>query len=458
MDLPDELLLSIACHLPVYDCLVLSRTCNRWLLISKDAFLWKHFHARSMLNHTAALLNSFLDENDVIVAAEKKRVAVNVDCWQRYRISGGSPIRPPSISSIDEWLYRVYAQKVRYRKTTTECYALVRKTESYPLHDGYYGYGNVPVPFHQTIPGPSIAWGGTKLIHHTAGEWYMGRPHGYVVQVFVVPTCMRIKVNRSNEIIVSKKTGDSRYVYDVQYRDFTVEEKEAQKNGACQLIVHFEGTFWHGEKLCGIATYGDGSMYKGTWRDDHLSGYGVRYRSDGSIEYRGQWAVDQRWGCGEYHASDGSLYIGQWKKNKKHGQGTLTYANGDIYEGDWYDDYRWGMGVHRWSNGIAEYRGQWNRDQRFNKGTMKYADGSVYEGGWHDDCRSGSGIYRWSDGITEYRGEWHRDKRWGQGQYRTSDGTLYTGQWEKDKKHGTGVMTFTDGRVLDGIWVDGHPK
>lgn len=63
----------------------------------------------------------------------------------------------------------------------------------------------------------------------------------------------------------------------------------------------------HGD---GIYYYIDGRVYKGTWADDEINGYGAE--------------------------EGANFYEGEWKHNKYHGKGYLKLKDGATFEGEFH--------------------------------------------------------------------------------------------------------------------------
>ena len=72
--------------------------------------------------------------------------------------------------------------------------------------------------------------------------------------------------------------------------------------------------------LSNSASFANGEVYEGEYKDDKKHGQGKR-----------TWA-------------DGNVYEGEWKDHKKHGQGKYTWADGEVYEGEYKDCMRHGQG------------------------------------------------------------------------------------------------------------------
>merc|ERR1712066_1103679 len=78
----------------------------------------------------------------------------------------------------------------------------------------------------------------------------------------------------------------------------------------------------------------DGSIYKGAFADDCMTGPGNMRWKDG-VEYDGQFKCNKRDGHGRMVWLTGKWksYDGQWKTNSQHGRGTLTDQEDEEHEG-----------------------------------------------------------------------------------------------------------------------------
>ena len=77
-----------------------------------------------------------------------------------------------------------------------------------------------------------------------------------------------------------------------------------------------------------------GSVYKGDFRNDEISGFGTMTKP-GCYEYTGHWVNNSMHGQGTIVYPDGSSYTGQFVNDLKHGPGKLREAEGTEYEGVW---------------------------------------------------------------------------------------------------------------------------
>lgn len=63
--------------------------------------------------------------------------------------------------------------------------------------------------------------------------------------------------------------------------------------------------------------------------------------------YKGQFRKDQRTGYGVMQFANGDRYEGEWLADKKHGRGKYTHSlTDDIYDGEWVNDQKTGKGQY----------------------------------------------------------------------------------------------------------------
>ena len=157
----------------------------------------------------------------------------------------------------------------------------------------------------------------------------------------------------------------------------------------------------------------DGNVYRGTFKlgKNIEQGFGVAHYPSGSQLYgKFQEGVLS---IGVLLYSDGTLLRGTFKDNCLQGKGMIQWTNGDIYEGDFIDGVRTGKGIIKWANGDI-YEGDFLNDKRTGKGIIKWANGDIYEGDFIDGVRTGKGIIKWANGDI-YEGDFLNNKRTGDG-------------------------------------------
>ena len=86
----------------------------------------------------------------------------------------------------------------------------------------------------------------------------------------------------------------------------------------------------------GIAKYGNGNLYEGSWFLGKRNGRGVlRFKNGGY--YEGQFTNDEFEGAGTFVFSNGESYIGQFSKSDFNGYGTFSSPNDGVKKGLWRD-------------------------------------------------------------------------------------------------------------------------
>ena len=239
-----------------------------------------------------------------------------------------------------------------------------------------------------------------------------------------------------------------------------------------EYVGEFKNGLYSGQ---GTYTYADGSKEVGTWENNKLNGYAIKYFANGSIYQEGIFKDNEFLyaqtktlpSCpssgyfhdcfGTYTWDDGAKYRGEWQNNKSHGQGTHTWANGDKYVGEWQNDNRNGQGTQTWANG-DKYVGEWQNDNRNGQGTYTWGDGEwagdKYVGLYKDGLRHGQGTYTHAIGDT-YEGGYKNNLMDGQGTYTYANGRKEVGEFKNDALNGYAIKYFADGGIdQEGIFKD----
>ena len=130
----------------------------------------------------------------------------------------------------------------------------------------------------------------------------------------------------------------------------------------------------------GKATYANGMVYEGGFRNARNHGQGRMTYPDGYV-YTGAWADGQRHGEGQATYADGTVYTGGFVNGLREGQGKLTTPDGFIYEGGWKAGEIDGKGTATYASG-DRYEGSFVAGKRQGQGVMRYASGEVASGQW----------------------------------------------------------------------------
>ncbi len=229
---------------------------------------------------------------------------------------------------------------------------------------------------------------------------------------------------------------------------------------------------WDSQSYRGIAEliYGNGTYYKGDYKNGTFDGEGLIVFPDGST-YEGHFRNGIISGEGKFAASNGDSYEGQFADNDYKGYGEYTYANGDTLEAEFEggtfigyacvdihgEDEDEQIKAYKWKSpfetlGMAEKAFDLNK---FNGSVdLVYADGSRYDGGMKDKSRNGSGTLTEQDG-TEYSGNWVMGNESGYGTMSYEDGSVYKGYFNEGVYSGYGKLYYANSDVYDGAWENG---
>ncbi|GBG33283.1 Phosphatidylinositol 4-phosphate 5-kinase 1 [Hondaea fermentalgiana] len=256
-------------------------------------------------------------------------------------------------------------------------------------------------------------------------------------------------------------------------------------------------------QLCGNGTlrYGDGSEYRGDFRDNVRHGKGTLRKADGTI-FQGEWRynlrhgfgvetspagdkLEGRWshgfieGKGQLASANGDTFCGDFCRGKFHGTGTFTKANGDTFVGRIKDGAAEGPGILKIALNNEVYRGHFFKDNRHGYGVCSYgsnfvytgtwlagrydghgrleniATGELYDGTWELGRMGGAGILVLANGDI-FDGKFSGGTACGQGTYLyRKSGCVYVGNWKQSKKHGQGQLYFGSGAHYVGTFFKG---
>ena len=215
----------------------------------------------------------------------------------------------------------------------------------------------------------------------------------------------------------------------------------------------YVGEFSRG-KFDGKGSYitADGTIRKGTWKNNRLNGQGSLLWTNGD-KYVGEFKNGEKNGQGTLTIADGTVTEGTWKYNQLiTGQDTLIFPNGSIYVGEIKDRKITGQGTWTWANG-EKYVGEFKDGKKIGQGTLTTVNGAVGEGTWKDNKLDGQGTLTWANGD-KYVGDFKDNQINGWGTLTLQNGETYVGQFKDRKKNGQGTLTAADGTVTEGIWRD----
>lgn len=280
--------------------------------------------------------------------------------------------------------------------------------------------------------------------------------------------------------------------------------------------AYYEGLFFRGLKHGkGTFCYEDGSIYKGDFYEDNITGYGIIeyaiFRSP-LKSYRGYWENGHYQGDGEllYHDAVHVIrsYTGSFIRGNFDGFGKLLYRDGGFYEGDFQVGKRHGShGTRLWSSGNT-FVGSWSDDGMKNGMYTDPSKCSYYAGSFASGQKNGRGREIWNltgkqkkskdpllawlykcDGLYLYEGEYRNGTFDGHGKLFAPCGRKYegcwrmgrpsgfgqaillskgerslyrpykyVGEWSEGKRHGQGMLFYHDGTKKSGLFVFGQLK
>jgi hypothetical protein len=218
---------------------------------------------------------------------------------------------------------------------------------------------------------------------------------------------------QSNEFLLIDKSGGELVVY--------LHENKCgfQYNIRLNNLVDEEGFkyTYNGEVMVdlphgwGLATYHDGSVYKGNFLSGQRQGNGFYKWSDGST-YKGVFENGKQSGFGILSNPDGKeIYKGYFKNGVIHGFGTYTWPDGTSYRGDFENGKKSGFGILSNPNGKEIYNGYFKNDAMHGFGTYTWPDGTSYHGDFENGKKSGFGSIYDSNGLETYQGYFKDDKQ-----------------------------------------------
>ena len=291
----------------------------------------------------------------------------------------------------------------------------------------------------------------------------------FIALVFLpVPDC----IDNERDQCSAAYTFSNGDIYDGEWAD-----KKKQGHGTL-IAAHgskYIGEFWNGKfhgkgtftfydslyvgefsrgKFDGKGSYitADGTIRKGTWKNNRLNGQGSLLWTNGD-KYVGEFKNGEKNGQGTLTIADGTITEGTWKYNQLiTGQDTLIFPNGSIYVGEIKDRKITGQGTWTWANG-EKYVGEFKDGKKIGQGTLTTVDGAVGEGTWKDNKLDGQGTLTWANGD-KYVGDFKDNQINGWGTLTLQNGETYVGQFKDRKKNGQGTLTAADGTVTEGIWRD----
>lgn len=187
------------------------------------------------------------------------------------------------------------------------------------------------------------------------------------------------------------------------------------------------GWIYGGKPAAGILHCSDGVNAR-------VSGWSLYY-SDGSV-YTGETSGFMKHGSGVMKKKDGSVYRGSFKDDLFSDENaTLEFANGDRYEGGFEEGLFSGQGTYYYADGSV-YRGGFLKGERSGQGTFSYANGDSFTGTFENDMRL-EGTYTWRSGES-------LSGKYSNNQPSTTEKSVYT-----DYSGTTFLAYFKDGKITE---------
>ena len=235
----------------------------------------------------------------------------------------------------------------------------------------------------------------------------------------------------------------------------------------------------NGKYINGKYIWEDGKYYLGEIKDNIPNGKGIKYYSNGNIQYEGDFKDGKFEGNGKFYYDDGDYFIGEYKYGLRNGKGKKYLKNGNLcFEGEYINGKAEGYGKDIWEDG-EYYIGQYKNGIMNGKGIYYYSNGKIkYEGEYVNGKYEGNGKYIWEDGIyyigqeknglmhgkgtlyysngnIKYEGDFINDVYEGNGKYIWEDGEYYIGQWKNGLRHGKGIEYSKKGNIMyEGDWIN----
>ena len=215
--------------------------------------------------------------------------------------------------------------------------------------------------------------------HKLEGFWKDFKPYGYMRRTTQGETWIEYYDEDGN--FVKKFTKNElpkifQFTSKIRMNYFNVYDADIE-NSSALVYVEYETK--------------DGNGYRGTTQlfSNKQQGFGVAHYPSGS-QFYGKFQEGVL-SIGVLLYSDGTILRGTFKDNCLQGKGMIQWTNGDIYEGDFQEGVRTGRGIIKWANGVI-YEGDFLSNQCHGEGTMTWPDGTIYDGDWKNNKRDGTGI------------------------------------------------------------------
>ena len=128
---------------------------------------------------------------------------------------------------------------------------------------------------------------------------------------------------------------------------------------ANKVIARYEGNFKYSKyEGDGFFLFENGDRYKGSFKDDMISGKGEYSYFESGDNYKGEFKDDLMDGKGVYTTKKGNRYEGMFKKGKLFGEGKLIRKDGEVFIGNFKDDLPFGKAVIKNRSGKVIFDGE----------------------------------------------------------------------------------------------------
>lgn len=169
--------------------------------------------------------------------------------------------------------------------------------------------------------------------------------------------------------------------------------------------IKFEGVYHpNGQRKFGKSFLNNGDIYTGGFEDDKREGIAEYLWTTGAL-FKGLFN-DDHMVKGEVSFPDGTLYRGTMKNEKYEGDNCYhRFSNGDEFVGRFVAGVRSGYGQYNFAGGRGIYKGGYKNDAYHGKGRFEGPHG-VYEGNYARNQRHGFGVFYPPSGRP-FRGWWN---------------------------------------------------
>ena len=238
--------------------------------------------------------------------------------------------------------------------------------------------------------------------------------------------------------------------------DKTIEQILEEINPLANKISLPDHIVNYSEPNCSIyppIKFTNGEIYKGSWNlNNQRHGYGINISQDKNI-FKGLWKEDKVSFYGLFLDFEGNYYMGELKDGKSNGKGEMVIKGKSKYVGSFENDYPNGNGIlENYDNG-TKYTGEILNGVKNGKGVLEYKDGTIYDGNFKNDVYEGFGVIKFPNNR-KYEGDFHEGKIKGKGKFTWEDGKVYEGEYDDFMKKGFGKFYWNENKYYEGQWLN----